>query len=1124
MRLQILALLCSVGALTASPSSSQEKRLDVSYDRATITTVLNDLKARTGFNILYHGEVIPAGATVTLSKQNVTLEEVLNEALIKNGLEYNIRGEVITISQARSGAVQQPQQPQTAMPLNVTGTVSDENGRPLAGVTVVVKNTGRGTITDANGRYSLRYDPQHPTLELSFVGYKKTEIQIGGRTEVNIRLEPEVTTIDQVVITGMFNRRLESETGSSVQFSGQQLREVGNQNVLRSLSNLDPSFMIMESLEFGSDPNRLPDILFRGPSSFPSLEGDYAGNPNQPLFILDGFEVGLEMIFDLDMNRVESITILKDAAAKAIYGSKAGNGVVVIETIRPTPGSLRVSHSSTFGIEAPDLTGYNLMNAREKFEFEVLTGAYRGSGQVEMNGGQHMMDGFREQIMREVARGVDTYWLSKPLRTGFSQNHSINIQGGDNTFLYGVGASYNHIAGVMKGSDRNTFNSNLSLTYRHKNLLFRNMLEMTINNASNSPYGSFSDYAQLNPYWRSHDDEGDLIPAFSVRTQANIFRNPLYNATLNTKSTSGYNTVRNNFVAEWNILSNLRATGRFSFLHRTGESDVFLPANHTSFINMTDISRRGRYTKGYNRSTTYQADIGLSYSKIMGRHMIFSNAMWNMSDVATRSHTYIAEGFGNDMADDISFGTRYLTGSSPSGSSGNAREIGIVGAVNYSYDDRYLFDVTGRTTGSSRFGADSKWGLFWSLGLGWNIHNEEFGRNIEWLDRFKIRGSVGYTGSQDFDPYQAKAIYTYAEHVYDGGYGAILMGLPNMNLSWQRMLAYNVGTDITLWRNLSVKFDYTIEITDDALMDVDLPPSVGFSGFRENLGQIENKTFDVMLSYTPWRNAKQRGWVTVSVSAMNNKNTIKKISNNFEHRNNKANEEMESRPTMNSTALATWQTFNARYSRPSTLYYEGYSLTSRRVVRSAGINPMTGREIFWDRNGNITSWWSALDQLFIYETAPKLRGNINLSSGWKGFTLAISCRYRFGGKLYNNSLVEKLEYGNGFINLDRRITQAWTQAGQVAPYKRLDPHSSSGSTNITRPTSRFVMRDNELFISSLNVGYDFQNFQGLSNIGIERLRLSFVMNELARFSAIKVERGTSYPFANNFSIQVQATF
>ena len=313
--------------------------------------------------------------------------------------------------------------------------------------------------------------------------------------------------VDEVVITGIYTRKKESFTGSSTTFNSKDLKMVGNQSVLQSLKTLDPAFAIVENNEFGSDPNHLPDIEIRGKSSIVGLTDEYETDPNQPLFILDGFEATLQTISDLSMDRVQSITILKDAAATAIYGSKAANGVVVVETKLPQAGSLRLTYNGNMQLSFADLSDYNLMNSYEKLTFERLAGCYRlidDDGNI-LDEGQ---DQIYNDLMKEVARGVDTYWMNEPLRFAVTHRHTLAIEGGDDVFRYGVGVSYGMTEGVMKGSDREVMNGNIRLIYRKGRLSFTNNLNIDYSKADREPV-AFSEFAKANPYFRKYDKNGE---------------------------------------------------------------------------------------------------------------------------------------------------------------------------------------------------------------------------------------------------------------------------------------------------------------------------------------------------------------------------------------------------------------------------------------------------------------------------------------------------------------------------------------------------------------------------------------------------------------------------------------
>lgn len=261
------------------------------------------------------------------------------------------------------------------------GKVYDEvDAQPMPGVAVYVEGTSQGVSTDVDGNFTLPSVKAGCNIVFSFIGYKKIVMRYDGKNSPSfsrVVMKMEAQDIKDVVVTGVYRRKKESFTGSSTTFKIEELKSVGAQNILQSLKTLDPSFKIMDNNLAGSNPNQMPDVEIRGKSSVVGFKEEYGTDPNQPLFILDGFETTLEAVMNLNMNRVASVTLLKDAASTAIYGSKAANGVVVIETKMPEKGKLQVSYKGDYGLDFADLTDYNLMNSREKLEFERLAGVYR---------------------------------------------------------------------------------------------------------------------------------------------------------------------------------------------------------------------------------------------------------------------------------------------------------------------------------------------------------------------------------------------------------------------------------------------------------------------------------------------------------------------------------------------------------------------------------------------------------------------------------------------------------------------------------------------------------------------------------------------------------------------------
>ena len=1123
MKIGFFLLVLGLTSVHATTFSQQKVNLNVK--NVTLLHVLDLLQEQSEFSFLFSSEDVKNVTNLSVKAKNEDLFEVLRRCLQGTALSFEVNGDLVVLKlQAKTGEPEKKT-------LKVKGFVFDAKKLSMPGVTVKVVGTSIGTVTDARGWFQILLPMTHGKLEFSFVGYKSKQVDFTEKVDtLRVMLEENIEELEGVVVTGMFTRKAESFTGSASTFKREDILRAGNQNLIKSLKNLDPAFQISENLEFGSDPNRMPDVQLRGQTSFANVRGDYEGNPNQPLFILDGFETTIEKVFDLDMNRVASVTLLKDAAAKAIYGSKAGNGVVVIETVRPKSGELRVYYSGDFGIEAPDLTSYDLMNAEEKLAYEVKIGMYS----PDTHPGIITAHQSYKKVYDDVQRGVNTYWLSKPLHVGFSNKHSLTLEGGDEQMRYQFGVSYNSVSGVMKESGRNTLNANTTLSYTYRNLLFRNTIEFTRNWSKNSPYGSFAEYTSLNPYWAPYDDEGNLNRVFLVHSgkddntsysDIEVY-NPLYNATLNTKDESNYTEIRDNFSMDWNISGALRVVGGFSYSRQENGADIYYPKNHTKFIHYDEngmSDRKGQYTKkdGYSENIAVQA--GLNFNKTLGEHLFFANLTWNIATSNSRSTSTVGEGFGNDSMDDLSFATKYEKNGKPTGNNGKTREVGVIGALNYAYANRYLFDASIRKSASSVYGSDTRWGTFWSLGIGWNIYHEKFLEGNNWLTNFKLRASMGYTGTQNVDPAQARYRYDYYDYSYGDRIGAQLVALANNKLKWQRNMDYNFGADIAIQRLLTLRAEYYIQVTDDLLSDISLPPSNGFTSYKENLGKIENRGFELAVALTPWRNEKQHAYVTFTATALHNENKIKKIYDIFKNSNDAQNSSLEETYDGYIRDTEVLKKYLNKYTKPATLYYEGCSMTAIWGMRSLGIDPATGQEMFLTKEGKSTYTWSAAEQVVVGDQTPKLSGTIGINAGYKGFTLSVACSYKLGGDLYNSSLIARMENVNGYENLDRRILKAWQKPGDISPYKATIINGDA-ENGFTKPTSRFVQKNNELYVSSVNVGYDFVGAKWLKKVALQRLKLSFYMNELLRLSSVDIERGTSYPFARNFSFSLQATF
>lgn len=1097
---------------------SQHTRVSLNLGKVSVKQLFLEIEKVTDLAFVYNTNDIDRLEKVDVYFTNEEVETILDYCLKGKGLSYDIVDRHVVVKREEAAA-SQTQQPEKR---SITGKVIDkESGEVLPGATVKIKGTAVGTSTDVDGKFHLELLGEIPALEVSFIGYKPVEVVVGKREYVEVKLETEASEMQEVVVTGMFTRKADSYTGAVTTIKADELKRVGNQNILQSLKNIDPAFQVLENNDFGSDPNRMPEIQMRGASSFTDMKDKYQTNPNQPLFIIDGFEQPIEKVMDMDMNRVASITLLKDATAKALYGSKGANGVVVIETLAPEKGRMRVSYSGSLNLQMPDLSSYNLANAAEKLEIEKRAGVY-----TDKFGHPNTQQGYDEKyeaLYKEVLRGVNTYWLDKPLRVGVGHKHSLVFEGGDDVIRYGLDFQYNNVAGVMKGSNRETITAGFNLSYRYKSLLFQEQLSVTFNKAEESPYGTFSEYAKLNPYWRAYNEDGSINEILGTYDIANFqgtkpIYNPLVNADINTKNQTSYTDITNNFYIEWQAFSGMKFKGRLGIISRKDESELFYPRDHTKFKNISADSEeyfeRGTYEMGNGKRFEYSTDISANYSKEIKRHLIFANAQWSASEKKYNTVTFGARGFANDKMDYITHAKEYLDGA-PTGSESLSRETSVLASVNYSYDNRYLMDATYRANASSLFGSDKRWGHFWSAGIGWNIHKEHFLETQEVLNQLRLRASTGYSGSQNFNSYQAMATYKYYNDNYDNIIGSYLLGLANPDLQWQKTQDNNIGVDITLWDALDITFDYYIKNTQNLLTPVSLPPSAGFSSYTENLGETKNKGVEYKLNYRVIRDVEKALYFSVFTSGMHNKNRITKISDALSLMNKERDEDKANGGGGNPNLED-----NAAITKPSVRYAEGQSMDAIWAVRSLGIDPATGKEVFLTPEGKMVYGWSAKNQVVVGDTQAKLSGTFGFNFEYKGFSVNTSFFYKLGGQYYNQTLMDKVENVDIQYNVDKRmLSDRWTTPGQVARFRAYDPYNA-----LTRPTSRFVQDVRELQMTSLNVGYDFRYCGFLKKSGVQMLKLQFYMNDVFRASTVKAERGIEYPFARSCSFSLQATF
>ena len=691
--------------------------------------------------------------------------------------------------------------------------------------------------------------------------------------------------------------------------------------------------------------------------------------------------------------------------------------------------------------------------------------------------------------------------MNEPLQTGFTQSHNIFAEGGDAAFRYGIGMTYTQTQGVMKNSNRDVLNGNVQLTYRIDKFAFTNQTNITNTDVEN-PTVSFSDFARTNPFYDKYNEYGEIdqvieeIQTISGGTQ--YITNPLWD--LNQKSYDRNNQLSftNNFQIEYRPLPELRIRGKLGIIVGRSNSKQFDSPEMSKYLN-TDQLKRGSYSESNTKSSSYDGSLDISYGKTFGKHTINAIGGMQISENNSNLSMFQAIGYSSDLFSNPNFANGYPEGGRPSSSISKSRTASYYANFNYGYQLRYLLDFNLRTDGSSVYGVNNPFSTTWSLGLGWNIHNEEFFNKNGVLNYLKLRYSVGNPGNANLSAKMANSIYTYyTQYPNMFGLAALISSWGNSGLKWQRTNEHNVGVDIEMFHNrLRLSTDFFIKKTDPLLLSIDFPPSTGISQVPMNIGAMKNIGTTFTGSYIIIRKPDMN-W-TVNANLRHIRTTYYNIGDLLEKYNEKG-----------------------RTNQTLTRYYDGASNTALYAVRSAGIDPMTGNEIFIRKDGSYTFKWDSADEVICGDSTPDVEGAFGTSFYWKGFSVNAIFSYRYGGQAFLSTLFNKVENISDVqvkYNQDKRaLYDRWQKPGDIAKFKRID------DTSTTNMSSRFIADDNTLELSTVSVGYETTAGKWLQSIGASSFNVRIYGNNLFRLSTIKEERGIDYPFSRRISASVGIRF
>ncbi|WP_435132312.1 SusC/RagA family TonB-linked outer membrane protein [Formosa sp. A9] len=955
----------------------------------------------------------------------------------------------------------------------VSGTVSDATGL-MPGVTVLIKGTDKGTVTDFDGNFSLPYDADNAVLSFSYVGYAAQEIPINGRAEINVILEQSTEALDEVVVIGYGTQTKESVTGSVVSIGGDDLVEIPTANFQQALQGRAAGVNISTT---STRPGAAPQIRIRGVRSLSAT--------NDPLIVLNGipFSGGLN---DINPNDIESLDILKDASATAIYGSRGANGVVLITTKSGAKGQkASISYNTYYGVKEV-FAKYPMMNAAQLIQLRADVAAN--------NGGVPLFG-----LNGDEALSNDTDWQDLLYGSGMQTAHDINVQGGSEKGTYNVGLGYFKETSVLPGDSFDRYSIRVQIDQEvGKHLRFGVNSVTNFNNTSSLVgVGSVLD---ASPLLSPFDANGNYLESVRLQTEADDLWiatrdeiNRVGDGRANEQLDFGtYNNIYGELSIPWveglkyrlNVGLNFRSsrdgnfTGQGVFNYNPNnpstasyDSSIFrdyVIENQLIFDRTFAEKHKVNFVGLFSSQNTTSDNVGLAAQNIPDEQ-----SLWYNIDSA--------------LSEDI---TRYETGYWESGL------LSLMGRVMYQYDSRYLLTATIRSDGSSRLASGHKWVTYPAVSLGWNIGNEAFMNNVDWVNLIKLRAGYGETSNQAIAPYSTQGRLGVVNYNFGDTFapGYYVNQLPNPNLGWEFSETYNFGLDFGFFYNrLSGSIEYYLTKTNDILYGLGLPETAGVGSVTSNIGSTENKGLEISLNANIIDNPDGFSW-DFGFNLYTNKNEI--------------------------TSLATGETENVNQlwfvgSPINVIYdYEKLGLWNQNDPGFEYLNQFEpgGNEGMvrvrytgdYNEDGSPTRAIGPDDRVIIDPT-PDFQGGFNTRFAYKNFDLSMIGSFQKGG-----TLVSTLYSGNGYLNLltGRRNNvdvDYWTPTNTGAKYPA--PGGIQSGDNQKYASTLGYFDGSFLKVRTITLGYNF-NQDGFKDSVFERLRLyATVTNPLVLFSDFHDESG-----------------
>ena len=713
----------------------------------------------------------------------------------------------------------------------ITGKITDTNGDGLIGASIAVKGTTTGTVTDADGAFTLGVSNES-VLVISYTGYNTKEETVGTRTVVDITLEENVSELAETVVVGYGTQRKSQLTGAISSITSKQITELPITNARQALQGRAAGVDVVQA---GSRPGSGPTVRIRGRRSIQAS--------NDPLYVVDGIPLA-GGIDDINPQDIQSMEVLKDASATAIYGSRGANGVVIVTTRRGKSGKSVVSFDTYYGISEA-LGRIDVMNGPEFAEYKRESRRAIGTYPAGPATAEADAKLFTDPVELDgIAKNRSTDYQDYLLRQGTIQSHQLGVSGGDKKTLFNISANYFNDKGIIYNQDFTRYTFRLNLDHQiSQNVKIGTSTLLVYSERNGENFNPYGGALQENPLGRPYDDNGNLI---FLPTQDGLRTNPIAEVTPGahvdlTKRTRMFTSL----YGEWEILEGLK--------YRVNFGPDFTNARNGRFIgSLTNARRAGNAVANtsYSYSFNYTLENILTYGKSFGANNLNVTAMQSLQKDDFETANISVDGIPVESQQFYALGQASTINNPGTGITRWALNS-YMGRINYDFQGKYLLTLTGRYDGSSRFGANTKYGFFPSAAIGWNISEEGFLKGSKWLEQLKLRASYGSIGNTAINPYQTQTSLSRTTYLFGttGAYGYRPNVLGNPDLKWESTSTANIGLDFSLWAG---RVYGNIEVyqadTRDLLLNDQLPLTSGFSSVLRNVGRTRNKGLEVTLS------------------------------------------------------------------------------------------------------------------------------------------------------------------------------------------------------------------------------------------------------------------------------------